>query len=89
MAAGVSIVMQLVITGQEQFNGYFIIENSNCNYFEGMVEFSDITIFSDAEVWADILKNKITAQKAFMIGQLKVRGNFVILTKFEQLFKIN
>jgi hypothetical protein len=36
-----------------------------------------------------VLTRKYTAQKAIMIGGLKVRGNFVLLTKFDMLFKLD
>lgn len=87
LAAGLSFVVQLFINGAEIFEGYIAIENSQCNYFDGSYQTPDLTILTDSAVWLDILKGRHTAQKAFMIGQLKVRGNFVLLSKYEQLFK--
>ncbi|MDR2167058.1 MAG: SCP2 sterol-binding domain-containing protein [Clostridiales bacterium] len=43
-------------------------------------------VTADSRAWNDVLSKKVTAQKAFMMGQLKVRGNFVLLTKFDQMF---
>ena len=34
-----------------------------------------------------ILSKKITYQKAFMLGKLKVKGNFSVLPKLDQVFK--
>ncbi len=87
LATGLTQVIQLIISGEENFEGYIIIEDSECEYYAGKTNNPDITIIADSSVWSDILKGKITAQKAFMIGQLKVIGNFIVLTKFEQLFK--
>lgn len=88
LAAGIEAVIQINIKGDEKFEGYITIKGSNCEYKEGVHENPDVTVFSDCSVWLDILNGKYTIQKAFMIGQLKVRGNFVLMTKFDQLFKL-
>jgi len=88
MASGLTAVIQLNITGDEPFEGYLNIVDSECDYRDGYAENPEITIISDSKVWQDVLKGKHTAQKAFMIGGLKVRGNFVLLTKFDTMFKL-
>lgn len=88
LAGGIDAVIQINIKGDEKFEGYLKIHGGECEYFEGVHENPDVTVFSDCNVWLDILNGKYTIQKAFMIGQLKVRGNFVLMTKFDQLFKM-
>ena len=85
-ASGINAVMQLSISGEESFEGYIHIKNSECYFREDVFDMPDITILSDAAVWHNILNGSITAQKAFMVGQLKVRGNFTLLNKFESIF---
>jgi putative sterol carrier protein len=80
-------VFQFTITGDEQFNGYLVIKNQDNEYYDGVYDTPDITILADSRTWHGILKGKHTAQKAFMTGQLKVRGNFMLLNRFDQIYK--
>ena len=86
VTAGLTAVIQINITGAEGFEGYLSIVNLECEYTDGTAENPDLTIMCESGVWADVLKGKYSAQKAFMVGYLKVRGNFVLLTKFDQAF---
>ncbi len=88
LAHGINIVMQVSISGKENFNGFFVIKNNECSYSDGVYPSADVTIISDSIVWEEVLSGKCTLQKAFMLGRLKVKGNFVIISKFEQFFKI-
>lgn len=85
-AAGVKAVFQLNISGADGFEGYIEIDNADCAFYDGQAEKSDIIILADDKSWIEIIKGKYTAQKAFMIGRLKVRGNFMLLTKFDTFF---
>ncbi len=86
LSAGLIAVFQLNITGSEGFDGYLSIKNTECEYFNGVYKNPDLTIIADSQVWTDVLTHKFTAQKAFMIGRLKVRGNFVLLSRIDLLF---
>jgi len=86
LAKEIIATMQLNITGPSGFDGYLIINSEECIFTEGEAANSDIIINADQKTWNDVLNKKVSAQKAFMMGQLKVRGNFVLLTNFDQMF---
>lgn len=87
LAAGVKAVFQFNITGEEIVDGYLIIDNDQTQFIDGTTDRADIFIYTTSEIMKDILRGKYSIQKAFMTGQLKVRGNFVLLSKLEQLYK--
>jgi putative sterol carrier protein len=86
LSQGLQAVIQINITGSENFQGFLYIHSTECTYTEGEAPAPDIIIMADTAIWLDVLRNKNTAQKAFMIGGIKVRGDFVLLTKFDTLF---
>ncbi|MCL2202386.1 MAG: SCP2 sterol-binding domain-containing protein [Defluviitaleaceae bacterium] len=88
LSAGTQAVIQISINGTETFEGYLTIQSKECTYTDGIAEAPDVTVIADAALWLDVLNAKFTAQKAFMIGGLKVRGALALFTKFDTLFKL-
>ncbi len=88
LANGFSMDLFIQISGEESFEGTLKINGNSCTYITGQNNIADVTVASSTSVWKDILSGKISMQKAFMTGQVKVRGNFVLLSRFDNLFKI-
>lgn len=80
-------VIQYHVLLAETFSGYLTIANGDCIFTVGVNPEAEIELTAEEEVFKDIFSKNITAQKAFMLGQLKVRGNFMLLPKLDQMFK--
>lgn len=89
LARDVSCIYQINIKGKEKFECYIEIKNGECEYYDGIADDADVSVYAQSEDWNDILDGKYTTQKGFMTGKLKVRGNFILLSKFDQFFKFN
>ncbi len=83
---GLVTEIQFKISGNENFDTYIQINGTDCRCHDGISPSADLTVIATDDVWQEVLKGAITTQKAFMTGQLKVRGNFVLLPRFDALF---
>jgi|GEM_PF-3094462 len=88
-ADGLKAVIQISVMGAEAFDCFLKTDGEQCSIFEGLTDERDMIVTVDSKVWEDVLKGKHTAQKAFMTGRLKVKGNFMLLEKFDRLFGAN
>lgn len=86
LAGDLICTIQLNISGNASFNGYIVINNTDCNYYDGQADNPTLTVLSDENSWVNVITGKVSAQKAFMTGSLKIKGNFVVLTRFDQIF---
>lgn len=86
LAGDLNCTIQINVTGRGGFDGYLLIKGTDCYYYDGNVNAPTLTVLSDEKNWVDVVTGKVSAQKAFMTGSLKIKGNFVILTRFDQIF---
>lgn len=78
--------VQYVLTDIKE-KGYLLIKNGDCEYFEGIIDNPAVELSLTEETLKHIMSKQITYQKAFMIGKLKVKGNFILVAKLDQIFK--
>lgn len=81
------MAVQYIITDTNE-KGYLIIRNGDCEYYEGMAEEPTVELSLTDEILQMLMSKQITYQKAFMVGKLKVKGNFVLVSKLDQVFKV-
>lgn len=67
--------------------GYIVIQNGDCVYEEMISGMPTVELVLTDEVLKEIQNKRMTYQKAFMLGKLKVKGNFAILPKLDKIFK--
>lgn len=81
-----NMVLKYKVTDIDEM-GYVVIRYGDCIFTEEVDEMPTVEISLTEEVLKMILNKKITYQKAFMLGKLKVKGNFSVLPKLDQVFK--
>ena len=62
------------------------VENSRCECSAGEGGECDVVITTEQRVFEDILGGRITFQRAFMDGSIKMKGDFKLLRSMDQLF---
>ena len=82
----IQFILKYQITDIEE-SGYIVIKDGDCNFVEEVEGVPTVEMLLTEEVLMSILSKKLTYQKAFMLGKLKVKGNFSVLPKLDQIFK--
>lgn len=66
----------------------FIVEvkDSALNCYYGSLDDADVLLKLDSEIMEDIVSGRMTFQRAFMSGQMQVKGDFRLLRMLDQMF---
>jgi putative sterol carrier protein len=62
------------------------IADGACEVTAGAIDQPDASMIASADTYIAIIEGRLEAMKAFMTGQLKVKGNLNLLLKFQSLF---
>lgn len=79
-AKGMDAVVQFIVTGEEEFQGYLEIH-------EGIAEDPTVAVITPADVWLKVSRGEMSGTWAFMTRKYKEKGNWRILSKFNKLFR--
>ncbi|SFC83358.1 SCP2 sterol-binding domain-containing protein [Butyrivibrio sp. YAB3001] len=64
------------------------VDNKNCDLRTGDEDECDVVISTDQHIFEDILSGRMTFQRAFMAGSIKMKGDFKLLRSMDQLFEL-
>lgn len=87
-AGGLSAEIQFIFSGSETGAYYLQIANGKCTLHKGEVNFARLTIRVDADVWRKIQSGEISWTDAMMQRRFTATGNFPLLARLPQIFKI-
>ena len=73
-------------SGEEPGDYSLTINNGNCVFSEGIPDDPSITIDVPSEIWMGISAGVINPRAAMKGGQLKVKGKFLLLLRFNKYF---
>ncbi len=62
------------------------ITESELNSYYGNLDSPDVLCQTDADIMEQIISGRLTFQRAFMSGQMKVKGDFGLLRMLDQVF---
>ncbi|OON98569.1 MAG: hypothetical protein ATN35_04535 [Epulopiscium sp. Nele67-Bin004] len=80
------LMIQYIVNDTKE-QGYVTIRNGECDYVEGVIDHYTIEVTLVDAVLEELLTKEISYQKAFMVGKIKVKGNFAVLPKLDQVFR--
>ena len=87
--AGVSAKYKVVFSDNGKLKPVIIdVEGSKCDCRIGDEEGCDVVLKADQRTFEDILGGRMTFQRAFMSGSIKLTGEFKLLRSMDQLFDL-
>ncbi|ONI46286.1 hypothetical protein AN641_01850 [Candidatus Epulonipiscioides gigas] len=81
-----STIIQYIINDTKEA-GFIIIKGGDCIYEDGITDNYNVEISMIDSVFDELITKSLSYQKAFMVGRIKVKGNFAILPKLDQIFR--
>ncbi len=87
--AGVTARYRIAFSDNPKLRPIIIdVANSKCDCRVGEEGNADVSLTSDQRSFEDILAGRMTFQRAFMAGNIKMKGDFKLLRNMDQLFEL-
>ncbi len=87
--AGVRSKYKIVFQDNPKLKPVIInVDNGKCDCHTGDEDGCDVVITSDERVFEDIMDGRLSFQRAFMAGNIKMKGDFKLLRSMDQLFEL-
>lgn len=87
--AGVNARYKIAFSDNTRLGNIIVdVDNSKCNCQIGDTEDYDVKLTVDQRSFEDIIGGRMTFQRAFMAGNIKLKGDFKLLRSMDQLFDL-
>ncbi|MCR5671898.1 MAG: SCP2 sterol-binding domain-containing protein [Butyrivibrio sp.] len=87
--AGVKAVYKIVFADNSSEKPIIIdVDGSKCDCRTGDADSCDVVLTTDQRIFDDIIAGRMTFQRAFMAGSVKMKGDFKLLRNMDQLFDL-
>ena len=87
--AGVSSKYKIVFSDNPKLKPVVLdVDNSKFDCRVGDEDGCDVVLTAEQRVFEDIIGGRITFQRAFMAGNIKMKGDFKLLRSLDQLFEL-
>lgn len=79
--------IQIIFEDLSKENTVIELNNQHIRAYYGQRQDVDVTIIGPKDILNRVFSGKLTMQRAFMTGEVKAKGEFTLLYKFEEYFK--
>ena len=87
-AAGLNVVIQYDIEGDQGGNWYAVIKDQTCSVSEGVHPSPTLTMKMADKDWLAMCAGQLDGMTAFMTGKLKTTGDIMLAQRLPMLFPL-
>jgi putative sterol carrier protein len=87
-AAGLDVVIQYNIEGDEGGDWYVVIKDQTCTVSEGVHDSPTLSLRMTDKNWIAMCKGELDGVSAFMSGKLKAKGDIMLAQHLPKLFPL-
>jgi putative sterol carrier protein len=87
-AAGLNVVIQYDIEGDQGGNWYAVIKDQTCTVSEGVHPSPTLTMKMADKDWLAMCAGQLDGMTAFMTGKLKTTGDIMLAQRLPMLFPL-